>query len=137
MMNPYLSFKGDCKRAFEFYQEVLGAKLLFQHTWGESPMADQAPGMGDAIMHATIQFPDGSLLMGADMPEEHRKPLQGFSLSVGANDVAAGRRMFDALSKDGVVTMPFEKTYWAEGFGMCIDPFGVPWMVNCEMTPPK
>ncbi|PNS08649.1 VOC family protein [Solilutibacter silvestris] len=133
-MNPYLSFKGDCRQAFDFYQQELGAKLLFLMTWGETPMADQAPGMGDAIMHATLQFPDGSILMGADMPAEQRKAIQGCSLSIGAKDVADGQRLFAALSKNGQVTMPFEKTFWAEGFGMCVDQFGVPWMVNCEMN---
>ena len=66
-MNPYLNFNGNCREALGHYQQVLGAKLLFQHTWAESPMADQMPeGQGDAIMHATLQFPDGSLLMAAE-----------------------------------------------------------------------
>ena len=28
--------------------------------------------------------------------------------------------------------MPFQKTFWAAGFGMGTDRFGTPWMVNCE-----
>ena len=54
-MNPYLNFpNGDCKAAFELYQQVFGATCLFSHTWAESPMADQAPGGdGSKIMHAT------------------------------------------------------------------------------------
>jgi PhnB protein len=31
------------------------------------------------------------------------------------------------------VNMPFGKTFWAKGFGMCVDQFGIPWMVNCPM----
>ncbi|MCM2336658.1 MAG: VOC family protein, partial [Pseudomonas sp.] len=30
----------------------------------------------------------------------------------------------------GTVRMPFEETFWAQGFGMCVDRFGTPWMVN-------
>lgn len=64
-MNPYLNFSGNCKQAFDAYQTIFGARLLFSHTWGESPMAADAPGgKADAIMHATLQFPDGALLMG-------------------------------------------------------------------------
>ena len=72
-MNPYLNFPdGDCQAAFDHYQNVFGAKCLFSHTWCESPMADQAPGGdGGKIMHATLQFPDGTLLMGADCPPEY------------------------------------------------------------------
>jgi PhnB protein len=25
-----------------------------------------------------------------------------------------------------------EQTFWAERFGMLVDQFGIPWMVNCE-----
>ena len=69
-MNPYLGFtNGDCKASFAHYQAVLGAKCVFISTWAESPMADQAPGGdGSRIMHATLQFPDCSILMGADCP---------------------------------------------------------------------
>ena len=136
-MNPYINFNGRCSEALDHYQQVLGAKLLFQHSWAESPMAHQAPsGNGDAIMHATLQFPDGSLLMAADCPPEYFRPMQGFSLSVNAASVGDAERIFAGLSEGGQVTMPLEPTFWAERFGMCIDRFGTPWMVNCEMKAP-
>ena len=136
-MNPYLNFNGNCREALDHYQQVLGAKLVFQHTWAESPMADQAPaGRGDAIMHATLQFADGSLLMASDCPPEYFKPMQGFSLSVNAAHVEEAERLFAGLSEGGQVTMPLERTFWAERFGMCTDRFGVAWMVNCEMKAP-
>ena len=136
-MNPYLNFNGNCREALDHYQQVQGAKLLFQHKWAESPMADQAPaGDGDAIMHATLQFPDGSILMAADCPPDYFKPMQGFSLSVNAASVAEAERIFAGLSEGGVVTMPLEPTFWAERFGMCTDRFGTSWMVNCEMKAP-
>ncbi len=136
-MNPYLNFNGNCREALDHYQQVLGAKLLFQHTWGESPMADQMPdGQADAIMHATLQFQDGSLLMAADSPPAYFKPMQGFSLSVNAANVEEAERLFAGLSEGGLVTMPLESTFWAERFGMCTDRFGTSWMVNCEMKAP-
>lgn len=138
-MNPYLSFpNGDYADAFAHYQQVFGARSLFSHTWAESPMADQAPGGdGGKIMHATLQFPDGSILMGADCPPEYGTPFGGFSLSVNAKDVAEAERAFAGISEGGQVTMPLEKTFWAERFGMCVDKFGVSWMVNCEMRAPE
>jgi len=132
--NPYLSFQGNCKDAFDTYARVLGGQILFSTTWGESPMADQMPEAGrNQIMHATIRIGE-SLIMGADMPPEHAKPIQGVSMSVNAADAAEADRIFGALSEGGQVTMPLEKTFWAERFGMCTDRFGVPWMVNCEMS---
>lgn len=138
-MNPYLSFpNGDCKAAFDHYQQALGAKCVFISTWAESPMADQAPGGdGSKIMHATLQFSDGSILMGADCPPEYATPFGGFSLSVNAQGVEEAERLFADLSEGGNVTMALEKTFWAERFGMCTDRFGVSWMINCEMRAPQ
>ncbi|MDO5610220.1 MAG: VOC family protein [Pseudomonadota bacterium] len=138
-MNPYLSFaNGDCQAAFDHYQAVFGARLLFSHTWAESPMAEQAPGGdGSKIMHATLQFADGVILMGADCPPEYGQPFGGFSLSHNARDVAEAERVFAAIAEGGKVTMPLEKTFWAERFGMCVDKYGVSWMVNCEMSQPE
>lgn len=136
-MNPYINFNGNCRAALDHYQKVLGAKLVFQQSWGESPMADQAPlGDGNAIMHATLQMPDGSLLMASDCSPDYYQPMQGFSLSVNAATVEDAERIFAGLSEGGVVTMRMEPTYWAERFGMCTDRFGTPWMVNCEMKAP-
>ena len=41
--------------------------------------------------------------------------------------------VFDALAEGGQVTMPLDKTFWAEAFGMVTDRFGTPWMVNGSM----
>ena len=49
-----------------------------------------------------------------------------------SKDIEGARRMFTALSEGGRVTAPFDKTFWAAGFGMVVDQFGIPWMVNCE-----
>ncbi|PZO62715.1 MAG: VOC family protein [Pseudoxanthomonas suwonensis] len=137
-MNPYLNFSGNCRQAFDAYQAIFGARLLFAHSWGESPMAADAPGGNpDAIMHATLQFPDGTLLMGADCPAQQCQPVQGVSLSVNAGSIEEAERLFAALSQGGQVTMPLEPTFWAARFGMCTDAYGVPWMVNCEMRPPE
>lgn len=133
-MNPYLSFvNGGCKPAFDLYQAVFGATCVFAHTYADSPMAEHAPD-GDAsrIMHATLRFPDGALLMGADMSEAHARPFGGFSLSVNAPTPEDAERWFNGISAGGQVTMPLEKTFWAERFGMCIDRFGVPWMISVE-----
>lgn len=131
-VNPYLIFNGQCKQAFELYAKVLGAKVLFSMTWGESPMADQMPPEAkDNVMHSTLGI-GNSYLMGADGPPGSYEKPAGTSVSISVENAADGKRIFDGLAEGGSVKMPFEKTFWAEGFGMCVDKFGVPWMVNCE-----
>ena len=82
------------------------------------------------IMHARISI-DGEVLMASDAPPDHFHKPQGFSVSLTVEDPADAERKFKALSEGGSVNMPFGKTFFSKGFGMCVDQFGIPWMVNC------
>lgn len=131
-LNAHLNFKGECEEAFKFYEQLLGGKITFMMTWGESPMADHfPPELHKSIMHATLTV-DNQILMGADAPPDRYEKPQGISVSIQIKDTKEGERIFQSLAKDGTVQMPFQKTFWASGFGMCVDRFGIPWMVNCE-----
>ena len=133
-MNPYLSFKGDCEAAFKHYEQYLGGQLGPIFRYGGSPMADQAPpDWADKIMHGSITI-GGQVLMGGDVaPERYQEP-KGFSLSLQIPSIAEAERVFQDLSSDGMVLMPLEKTFWAARFGMLVDRFGIPWLVNCEQS---
>jgi PhnB protein len=128
----YLNFSGNCDAAFKFYAETLGGKITFLTRLGESPMGDKVPEeMKDKIMHATLEAPDGGVLMGADHPQGKKVSPAGFCVSVQLKDMAEAERIFERLSEGGKVQMAFQKTFWSPGFGMCIDKFEIPWMVNC------
>lgn len=131
-LNPYVTFKGQCKEAFTFYADKLGGKIESMMTWGEMPGADKfPPETHNLIMHTTIRVGD-SLLMGADAPSDRYHQPKGMSLSLHFKDRAESERVFKALSEGGSITMPFEETFWSPGFGMFTDRFGIPWMVNTE-----
>jgi len=70
--------------------------------------------------------------MCADSPPGNYEKPGGMSVSLHIKDADEGQRIFKALSENGNVTMPFDKTFWSPGFGMCVDQFGIPWMVNTE-----
>ena len=130
--NPYIVFNGDCEEALKFYEQTIGAKIEFLQKFAESPAAGMAPpDWGDKVLHATVKI-DESYLMASDAPPGHYAKPQGISVSLSLNDPEKGERIFNALAQGGTVQMPFEKTFWAAGFGMCIDRFGIPWMVNCD-----
>jgi len=131
-VNPYLSFKGDCEAAFKFYEQCLGAQPGPIFRYAGSPMADQAPaGWSDKVMHGSITI-GGQTLMGSDVaPDQYEEP-KGFSLSIHVKSVTDAERVFQELAEGGRVVMPLEKTFWAARFGMFVDRFGVPWMINCE-----
>ncbi len=133
-INPYLTFDGKCREAFEFYEKVLEGKISFITTFGESPVAAEMPSeYQNLVMHATLNIGDGCL-MGSDAPPDRFEQPQGIHVSLHFKDVAQGERVFKALSESGQIQMPFQPTFWAAGFGMCVDRFGIPWMVNCEQS---
>jgi PhnB protein len=130
-LNPYLSFNGNCEAALKFYQKVLGAKIEATYNYGGGPEEMQIPAdYKNKLMHAQITV-DGEMLMAADAPPGHYQKPQGFSVSLQVEDPNDAEKRFKALAEGGTVTMPFGKTFFAKGFGMCIDQFGIPWMVNC------
>jgi PhnB protein len=100
-------------------------------THGDSAIADQVPSeWRDKILHATLIVGE-TALMGADVSPDSYKEPRGFSITIQINDPADAERIFRALSEGGTVTMPLQETFWAAGFGMVVDRFGIPWMVNC------
>ena len=129
---PYLSFNGQCEAAFKFYEECLGAQLGPIFRYAGSPMADQVPAdWQDKVMHASLTVGE-QVLMGGDVaPDRYEKP-KGISLSLQMKSTTKAERIFQLLAKDGTVVMPLEKTFWAARFGMLVDRFGIPWLINCE-----
>ena len=134
-VTPYLNFDGSCAEAFRFYGELFGGTPEIM-TNGESPMAAEVPAeLHDRVMHAYLRAGDLVLMASDSLAGRHERP-QGIYVSLHVADAAEGARIFGRLAEGGTVTMPFEKTFWTEGFGMLVDRFGTPWMVNVEAGEP-
>lgn len=132
---PYLWFDGTCREAFGFYETVLGGKIVDMLPHAGTPMSGDFPAdWQDKIMHASIKIGD-AMLMGSDAPPAYYRPAQGLSVSLHLKTAGEAERVFAALAEGGSVTMPLEKTFWTERFGMLVDRFGIPWMINCEAAP--
>jgi PhnB protein len=130
-VNPYLFYNGNCEQAFKHYAKVLGGEIADMMVHRGTPAeAHVPPEWQDKIMHARMTI-DGEVLMASDAPPGQFHKPQGFSVSLQIDDPADAERKFADLSEGGTVTMPFGKTFWAKGFGMCVDQFGIPWMINC------
>ena len=133
-IEAYLMFNGQCEEAFKFYEKTLGGKIEGIMTYGASPVAQQMPpDMKDKIIHARLVVGD-QVLMGSDAPSQQYEKPQGFGVSITLNEPADVDRIFNALSMDGKITMPAQKTFWSARFGMATDRFGIPWMVNCAQA---
>ena len=139
-INTYLHSDGNTEAAFNHYKSVFGGEFCTFLRYGE--MCEQS-GFGEIsesekekIMHVALPIGKGNTLMGADTLESMRheiKPGNNFSISISTESREETEKIFNGLSTGGKVTMPLAKTFWSEYFGMCVDKFGILWMVNFDI----
>ena len=128
---PYLNFNGECETAFKFYERSLGGTADIRK-YGDSPMAkDTPPEWHGRVMHARLDVGD-AVLMGSDRAPGQDEQSKGTYVSLSISDVAEAERIFKALADKGSIELPLQETFWAARFGMLVDQFGTPWMINCE-----
>ena len=129
-LNTYLVFNGQAEEAFKFYAQCLNAQILATFKHADTPAAAHVPAnWQDKVMHIALKAGD-SLLMGSDAPPDRFKAPQGFSVNIAVDDPTEAERIFAALSEGGTVGMPIQQTFWAVRFGMLVDRYGIPWMIN-------
>ncbi|HZJ61200.1 MAG TPA: VOC family protein [Chitinophagaceae bacterium] len=135
-VNVYLTFNGNCEEAFNFYKSVFGGEFPYIGRYKDMPPQEgQKMDNKDAekIMHVSLAISKETVLMGSDTGGEWASSYsQGnnFSISINTDKKAEADRLFNGLSSGGQVTMPMNKTFWGDYFGMFTDKFGVNWMVS-------
>ena len=133
-LNAYLTFNGQCEAAFKFYERCLVGKIVAMMPHEGTPVAEHVPAeWRNKILHARLTVGD-QVMMGSDAPPSRYEEPKGFSVSVQIKDPAEAERIFQALAENGKVQMPIQQTFWAARFGMLMDQFGIPWMINCEQA---
>jgi len=135
-LNPYLNFRDTAREAMEFYHSVFGGELSLS-TFAEMH-ASEDPSEQDKIMHSQLMTEQGLTLMAADTPNSMEySPGTNFSVSLSGEDEGELRGYWDRLSDGGNVVMPLDKAPWGDTFGMCVDRFGISWLVNISGEQPS
>jgi PhnB protein len=139
-VNTYLNFPRNTEEAFNFYKTVFGGDFggMGIARFGDIPAQEGMPALAEndknLVMHIELPIIGGHVLMGTDAPES-----MGFHVNFGTNmhislepdTRAETKRLFDALSKDGKITMELQNMFWGAYYGSVTDKYGVQWMVNC------
>ncbi len=126
-LNPYIGFTDNARQALEFYKSVFGGTLVM-NTFGE--YGTEGPD-ADKIMHGQLETDKGYTLMGADtIAGMERDSGSAITISLSGDDGDVLRGYWEKLSDGGTVSVPLEKQMWGDEFGMCVDRFGIGWMVN-------
>lgn len=135
--NIYLNFNGNCEEAFSFYKTVFGGEFPYVGRFGEMPVQEGCAPMPDdmknQIMHISLPVGGGTILMGSDVGGEWAPSFRqgnNFSISLNTDSAEEADRLFNGLSAGGTVTMPMQKTFWGDYFGMFTDRFGINWMIS-------
>lgn len=137
-INPYLNFNGNCEEAFNYYKSVFGGEFTDFQRFKDAPSdAQMLEAEGEWIMHVALPIGGDNFLMGSDSPSSQGQVTQGdnVQISIQSDSDEETDRLFHGLSQGGQVTMPLEKTFWGARFGMCIDKFGIHWMINQDINP--
>ena len=137
-LSPYISFAGNCAEATAFYQQAVGAELLYKITFGEMPKNESSEegcpsGMqfpDSAIAYSNVRIAGSDIMMSDGLPPGSKAQYAGFTLVLDTQDVNEGQRWFDNLADGGNIEMAWQETFWAHGFGKVTDKYGVPWMIN-------
>lgn len=138
--STYLNFTRNTEEAFNFYKTVFGGDFVGGIArFCDIPPSDEMPPLPEAdknlVMHIELPVVGGHILMGTDAPE-----TMGFTVNFGNNvhinlepdTRAETKKLFEALSNGGKVTMDLQDMFWGAYFGSCTDKFGVQWMFNCS-----
>jgi PhnB protein len=130
----YLAFNGNCAEAMRYYERALEGKLEVLMSGAESPIADQIPKeSAHRILHARLVLPGGGTLYAGDAPENvPYEGIKGVSITLDYPTTAEAGKVFDALANGGHVIMPMQPAFWAKRWGMLVDRFGTPWIINGE-----
>lgn len=132
---PYLNFDGTTAEAMKFYQSVFGGNLDLIK-FRDAPGCEQMPAAdADRVMHAYLAVGNDALMASDTMPGQPYEGMKNVGVTLAYDTADEARRVFDKLSAGGKVTMPVDKTFWAEAFGMLTDRFGTCWLVNGGLIP--
>ena len=131
-LEPYLFFSGNCAEALNFYKGVFGGEITSMSQFKDAPKEMNMPAEdGERVMHANFKSPSIKFMASDSRPTTEYGEGR-ISLSLGLSDLAEAQRLWDALSKNGKVDVPFEDAFWGGRFGMFTDKYGIDWMINCE-----
>lgn len=125
---PYF-FCNDARHQADFYVHALGGEIVSIQTFEEAP--DMPDEIKDKVMHLVLNVKGQHVFM-ADRIEGDTKPGNQLDLTLEFKNEQEAREVFNKLSEQGRVYMPFEKMFWGAMFGRLEDRFGVRWQIVTE-----
>ncbi len=134
-LTPNLFFTGNAELALQFYRDALGGEIDIMRFKDAPPEMGATLEWGEKVMYGQLRSPYGVIAAMDAPPGRGGGEPNGFGINISADTEEAAASAFATLARGGNVTMPFEKTFFAEKFGMLDDKYGVTWMVSYRVAP--
>ncbi len=135
-LTTHLHYGGNCAEALRFYEEHLGAKVLFSMTYEQMPEPKNIPpGCEKGVLHASIRIADATIMAG-DAPADRFQPMRSAYLALSVDSNEEAERLYALLSEGGEIILPMAETFFALRFAMLRDKFGTLWMLIHERPMP-
>jgi len=132
-LNHYLNFQGQAEQAFNFYKSVFGGEFAMLSRYSDMP-PNEGVTLSEAeknlVLHVSLPINEYTVLMASDTIEGNNHYI---AINLEKDEQEKAKQLFDALSVNGQVEMPLEKTFWGALYGAFTDQFGIKWMVNCQL----
>ncbi|WP_040213492.1 VOC family protein [Clostridium polynesiense] len=125
---PYILMKGRGEEAIKYYQENLGAVILFKQSFGEGPKEEVEKLQKEEltqISHSVLKIGENRIMIADSIPEIPFKEGNQVSLCLTTSNIRQARDIFEKLKKEGEVLIEFSEIYFSPGYGMVKDKFGV------------
>lgn len=136
----YLHFNGDCEKAMNFYKAIFGGEFITVQRYKDVPGSEKMSEEDkEKMMHISLRISAGVILMASDTVTKMTDRVSfgnNYHICLHAGSEKEADKLFAALSEDGVIEMPMNKTFWGAYFGMCIDKFRIQWMISYSYDKP-
>lgn len=130
----YLHFNGNSEEAFSFYRSIFGGEFITAQRYRDVPGGDKMDDESQKkMMHISLKITPATTLMASDNPGKSHNELKAgnnFHICIQAENEKEADKLFQALSAEGKIEMPMNKTFWGAYFGMCRDKFEIQWMIS-------
>ena len=139
--NPHVTYNGNCEKAFDFYKTIFGGNYSKVIRYNEMHQESGAPSVpaevGNQIRHIELPLNNDTLLIGSDNAEHGSPELNvgnNLKISITTDERSEGERLFNALSQEGTVKVPFGDSFWGSFYGSLIDKFGIHWLIEVPIN---
>lgn len=133
----YLHFNGNCEAAMNFYKKVFGGEFITVQRYKDVPGGEKCSDEDkERLIHISLKLTEYTTLMASDVLANMDDAVMGsnYHICLNTESEKEADKLFNALTADGKIEMPMNRTFWGAYFGMCLDKFGVKWMINFTLT---